>query len=370
MNNGAIEARRGQPVLFLGLLLVGWLLIRVVSWESPWPAVVGDHGPAALASAIGHERSANALQPPPPSPAQFDTLPIYAGPVPRLAPSGKKLPFAAHAETKASEHRAHFETDQRAVGHNLLRMAGVAQLPMPRSVASWIDRKPQIAPTNLAPLQKPWRIDSWLLLREGGTSALTGGARPASYGASQAGAVIAYRLSPSSRHDPAIYARASKALVTAGESEAALGVRAKPVGGLPVTVHAELRVTEYAGRVKLRPASFVSTGIDDVRIPLGLEASGYAQAGYVAGDFATAFADGRIDLTRDVEDNDSISLNAGAGAWGGAQRGATRVDIGPTLKLDFGLGDGRARVAADYRIRVAGNAEPSSGAAITLSAGF
>ena len=370
MNSGAIEARRGQPVLFLGLLLVGWLLIRVVSWESPWPAIVGNQEAAALASAIGNERSANALQPPPPPPAQADALPIYAGPVPMLAPPSQKLPIVAQTESRAGEHRAHFEADRRAVGHNLLWMAGMAQLPMPRSVATWMHRKPKAGSSSGGRAPKPWRIDAWLLLREGGSSALTGGARPASYGASQAGAVIAYRLAPSSRHDPAIYARASTALVTAGEAEAALGMRAKPVGGLPVTVHAELRATEYAGRVQLRPAAFVSAGIDDARMPLGLEASGYAQAGYVAGDFATAFADGRVDLTRDIEDNESLSLSAGAGAWGGAQRGAARVDIGPTLKLDLGLGDGRARVAADYRFRVAGNAEPSSGAAITLSAGF
>lgn len=370
MNDGAIEARRGQPVLFLGLLLVGWLLVRVVSWENPWPAITGIQEPAPLASAIGSERSAGTLHVPKPSPTQVETLPIYAGPVPMLAPPNQKLPIVEHAAKVASEHRDHFESDRRAVGHNLLWMAGMVKLPMPRSIATWIGRRPEAAPTNQARRQDPWRIDAWLLLREGGTSTLIGGARPASYGASQAGAVIAYRLAPSSKHDPAIYARASKALVTAGEAEAALGMRAKPVGGLPVTVHAELRATEYAGRVRLRPAAFVSTGIDDAPVPLGLEASGYAQAGYVAGDFATAFADGRIDLTRDVADNDFTSLSAGVGAWGGAQRGAARVDIGPTLKLDFGLGDGQARLAADYRFRVAGNAEPSSGAAITLSAGF
>lgn len=370
MSDRAIEARRGQPVLFLGLLLAGWLLIRVVSWESPWPAIPGFEEPVTLASAIESERSADALQPALPSPAQANAVPIYAGPVPMLAPPNQTSPNEAPAETKASEQRDHFEPDRRALGHSLLWMAGMAELPMPRSIATWMDRKPDARPAREALRQRPWRVDAWLLLREAGTPTLGSGARPASYGASQAGAVIAYRLAPSSRHDPAIYARASKALVTLGESEAALGMRAKPAGGLPVTVHAELRATEFAGQVRLRPAAFVSTGIDDARMPLGLEASGYAQAGYVAGDFATAFADGRIDLTRDIKDNDSISVRAGGGAWGGAQRGAARVDIGPTLTLDFGLGDGQARIAADYRFRVAGNAAPSSGAAITLSAGF
>lgn len=370
MNEGMIEARRGQPVLFLGLLLVGWLLIRVVSWESPWPAIPGIEEPVTLASAIDGKRSADVLQTALPSSAQEDALPIHAGPVSMLMPSGQKWPIKAQAEFKASEHRDHLETHRQAVAHNVLWMAGMAELSKPRGIATWIDRKPEAASTNQARLLKPWRIDGWLSLREGGTPPLTGGARPASYGASQVGAVVAYRLAPSSTHDPALYARASKALVTTGEAEAALGMRARPVGSLPVTVHAELRATEFSGRVQLRPAAFVSAGIDNARMPLGLEASGYAQAGYVAGDFATAFADGKIDLTRDIEDNERISVRAGAGAWGGAQRGAARGDIGPTLKLDFGLGDGQARLAADYRFRVAGNAEPSSGAAITLSAGF
>ena len=32
-----IARRQGQPVLFLGLLLAGWCLARLLLWESPWP---------------------------------------------------------------------------------------------------------------------------------------------------------------------------------------------------------------------------------------------------------------------------------------------------------------------------------------------
>ncbi len=65
-----------------------------------------------------------------------------------------------------------------------------------------------------------------------------------------------------------------------------------------------------------------------------------------------------------------FDLRAGAGAWGGAQEDAARLDIGPSASVSFQLGEGRGRLAADYRIRVAGDAEPSSGPALTLSAGF
>jgi hypothetical protein len=63
-------------------------------------------------------------------------------------------------------------------------------------------------------------------------------------------------------------------------------------------------------------------------------------------------------------------VSAGAGVWGGAQKGAARLDIGPTAAASFRLGESRGRVAADYRFRVAGEAEPRSGPALTLSAGF
>ena len=57
------------------------------------------------------------------------------------------------------------------------------------------------------------------------------------------------------------------------------------------------------------------------------------------------------------------------GDWG-AQEDAERLDIGPSAGLSFRIGAARGRVSADYRFRVAGDAEPSSGPALTLTAGF
>ena len=370
MSDRAVEARRGQPLLFLCLLLIGWLLIRAISWQSPWQAINQPIKSKTLAFSYEGEDTVAVGPQARPVPKYDQTVPSYAEPDPNPAPSSKQMPIFPIVKLTSRDQREHFGTGERVLEESLSRQTDVAQSHVPGGAGESIDRTLEAAPQYDADWLKAWRIDAWLLLRDGGTSALTGGGRPASYGASQAGAVIGYRLAPSSRHDPAIYARASKALVTAGETEAALGMRARPVGGLPLVLHAELRATESADQVRLRPAAFVSAGIENSQMPLGLEASGYAQAGYVAGDFATGFVDGRIDLTRDFEDNDPLLVRAGAGAWAGAQRGASRVDIGPMLKLDFGLGNGQARIAADYRFRVAGNAEPSSGAAITLAAGF
>ena len=91
---------------------------------------------------------------------------------------------------------------------------------------------------------------------------------------------------------------------------------------------------------------------------------------YVGGSFATAFVDGQGRVERPLGRFGEAEVSAGAGAWGGAQKGAARLDIGPTAAVTFRLGEARGRLAADYRFRLAGNAEPRSGPALTVSAGF
>ena len=49
---------------------------------------------------------------------------------------------------------------------------------------------------------------------------------------------------------------------------------------------------------------------------------------------------------------------------------AARLDVGPSAMVSFRLGEAQSRVAVDYRLRVAGDAAPASGPALTFSAGF
>jgi hypothetical protein len=197
---------------------------------------------------------------------------------------------------------------------------------------------------------------------------------PPSYGRSQAGGVIRYSLAPASPLRPQVYLRASAALTGAQEQEVAAGVSARPLTGLPLRLAVEARVGETARGTRLRPAAFAVTEFPPVRLPLGMRAEAYAQAGYVGGDYATAFVDGQARVERPLLRSSQTELSAGAGAWGGAQRDAARFDVGPTVAVSFRLGPrsfgGRGRVAVDYRFRVAGDAAPKSGPALTLSAGF
>ena len=75
------------------------------------------------------------------------------------------------------------------------------------------------------------------------------------------------------------------------------------------------------------------------------------------------FADGGCTLTRPLFGR----FSAGFGMWGGVQPGLYRVDAGPRVTMRV---RGNMRVHLDYRQRVAGNAEPGSGPAVTLAADF
>lgn len=75
------------------------------------------------------------------------------------------------------------------------------------------------------------------------------------------------------------------------------------------------------------------------------------------------FVDGALAITRPVYKN----ISAGFGVWGGAQPGLYRVDAGPRISMQVRK---NVRVHFDYRQRLAGNAQPGSGPAITLAADF
>ena len=215
-----------------------------------------------------------------------------------------------------------------------------------------------------------WSTAMWAYLREGSGLVAEAGTAPASYGRSQYGALASYALRPASPHRPALYARATSAVSDPREPEVALGLSARPLPRLPVTAHVEGRYGRRAGGTELRPAVFLVAQPQPVELPGKLRAEAYAQAGWVGGDFATGFADGQARVQRELASFDLGRVSAGGGAWGGAQRGASRLDIGTTASVDLELGEGSARLAIDYRVRVAGEARPGSGIAVTLATGF
>ncbi|MCA1748365.1 MAG: hypothetical protein LC634_02115, partial [Sphingomonadales bacterium] len=143
----------------------------------------------------------------------------------------------------------------------------------------------------------------------------------------------------------------------------------RPVERLPVEILAERRIAiEDGGRDAW--ALGVAGGIDGVGLPLGLELGGWAQAGIVGARSRDLYAEGAIGVRRPVIDAGRATLSVGAASWAAAQPGAARLDIGPEASLSFPVGDGAMRLGVSWRQRIAGNATPGSGPAITLGTDF
>ena len=222
-------------------------------------------------------------------------------------------------------------------------------------------------------LAKPRRfhVDAWLAWRPGtgiGRVA-TGGPAPTVYGGTQGGAAVRFDIATGGMA-PALYVRATHAPGLFAQSDLAAGVSARPILRLPVRLQAEARATRTGGETEVRPALIAVSGFAPVDLPAGFRLEGYGQAGWVGGRYATGFVDGQARLDRTAATLGGAQVRLGAGAWGGAQRFAGRLDVGPSLTLDLRQGGLPARVTVDYRVPIAGNARPGSGVAVMVATGF
>lgn len=363
---------RGAPLAMMGLVLSAWIGGRAMVWESPFPS------PASL---IPAGFTAIAAADPDASPAT-GTVPTATGsatPSRRAARGRSDGSFAM----LASGLTVGMDPDYAFAHQYLWRTALRSPVGAGRMAAVYVtdggDDAPFFAaspaPSATGRRAGRWSVDAWGFWRQGSDAAPISQGRVPIYGASQIGAVLQYRIDPENARDPRLYARAYRALVRRGESELALGASARPLPRVPVRLFGELRVTEGAFRTEGRPAVFAVTELAPQALPLGARLEAYAQAGWVGGEDATLFADGQASLSREVDQvaqatGDAMHLSLGAGAWGGAQEGAHRVDLGPTMRIDAMLSEVPARLSLDWRERVEGDADPGSGAAVTLSTRF
>jgi hypothetical protein len=206
-----------------------------------------------------------------------------------------------------------------------------------------------------------WSASAWLSVRPGtGLGAAPGGGQ---LGGSQAGARLAYMLDAGNRI--ALYGRLTAPLAGRGK-EAAAGVEWQPTS-LPMRLIAEQRVG-FDG-VRGGPGLGLVGGIDEA-LGGGFRFESYAQAGAVARERIEPYADGAARATRTLAEEGGVRLAVGGGAWGGAQRDAARLDLGPSATVALPLGDAHVRVALDWRQRVAGDALPGSGLALTIGSDF
>jgi hypothetical protein len=205
------------------------------------------------------------------------------------------------------------------------------------------------------------QMTAWALLRaqSPGTAGSQSLASGGSLGASQAGARLTYyftrQISASLRSTSDVGRRGG---------EVAAGVRVQPVAGIPLWVDAERRqrIGRFGGG-RSAFALFFEAGVYDRPMPLHLLLDAYLQGGVVGLRSRDRFIDGSLTLTRPVYKQ----FSAGLGVWGGAQPGIYRVDAGPRVTMRV---RNNVRVHFDWRQRLAGNALPGSGPAVTLAGDF
>lgn len=207
----------------------------------------------------------------------------------------------------------------------------------------------------------------WIFARgETGRSGLASGGQ---LGGSQAGVRLAYRIAELGPGALALAGRVSTPLSDTREAEAAMGIDWKPAAGLPLRLSVERRVA-IGAQGRNAWAAYAAGGFYRAGLPGGAEADGYAQAGVVGARSHDLFADGALRIGRPIALPAGKRLMLGAGAWGAAQPGAARLDIGPRAALSLPVGGMNVTGAAEWRIRVAGDARPGSGAAFSLAADF
>lgn len=206
-----------------------------------------------------------------------------------------------------------------------------------------------------------WAASAWLLTRGGANGTLTGG----QLGASQAGLRMTYLLDE--RRRVALAARIATPLRGRG-TEAAIGLDWQPTAA-PVHLVLEQRVGLDGARGG--PTALAIAGLNPTPIAAGFRLEAYAQGGVILRDGkAEGFGDGAARLARPVATLGGATLDLGLGAWAAGQRGAARVDAGPTLGVALPVAGRSVRVSLDWRQRVAGDARPGSGVALSVGSDF
>lgn len=344
--------RNGRPLRFLVVTLLGWSGFRAVAL---WQAAVPPGTPMPL-PLIGAAVASERADPMAWLRAPGDRPPIASWPTARaVAVAAPRLPVVP-------AHHGPPPPDQLALALAApVRFGSVVDAPAQQGAIT-----PPLRPTPVATTRSRLAGSAWLIARSGGAGGgtLTGG----QLGASQAGARLTYALGEGRR--VALSARIASPFHGQGK-EAGVGLDWQPTRA-PVHLIAEERVSLDSGHGG--PTVMAVGGLNPTPIAAGFRLEAYGEAGAIARPAAyggvEGFGDGAARLTRPIATLGKLRLDLGAGSWGAIQRGARRLDVGPTLGIVAPLGRKSMRLTLDWRGRVAGDARPGSGPALSLGTDF
>lgn len=365
---------RGHPLFALLFIVAGWIAVRGTLWESPFPPLARLPEVLRQASRPATRMTKESAVTPSASRAAMRAIPGNGTwhtrkivPLPRQRPMA---PSHLPVHPALSEPMPSRMVPTAAV-HELLLMAAFSPgfFPADRDAAPvWRGAAGRPPANPAASGLDRWSFDGWMFARRGSSSFSLAGLGP-SYGASQAGGVLRYRIGSGPQATSA-YVRASAALAGPEQSELAAGVSARPLADIPFQVMAEARAQRGPDRTAIAPAVALVSALPPMELPQDMTGELYAAGGYVGGAQRTAFFDLQAVADRAVGAGPGAGLRLGAGLWAGGQKGAQRADVGPRASVALAGAQAFVRVAADYRFRIAGNAAPDSGPAVTISASF
>ncbi|MEO5493082.1 MAG: hypothetical protein ABIR08_03545 [Sphingomonas sp.] len=315
----------GRPIRFLGATALGWVAVRAfVLWPTAVPAAI----PRALVPAAFADGAPPATGILPPRITDINATPWQ----PQTASVERLRPIVARMDATFAPN-----TSAVAIPSAGRAVAGAAAAP-PQSVLA---PPPAILATT-SPSANRWSASAWLVLRDGrGIAAGLGGGQ---LGGSQAGLRLAYTVDKARR--VAIVGRVATPLKGLGR-EAAIGVEWRPTA-LPIRLVAEYRVAFDGGANG--PAAGVIAGTGPAPLAMGFDLETYGQAGVVRRHRAEPFAEGAARLSRRMFAIGGAKVDLGLGGWGGAQRGAQRLDVGPSLGVRIPVAGKAIRASLDCGI--------------------
>lgn len=229
---------------------------------------------------------------------------------------------------------------------------------------------------ELASLRKQWRIEAYSLMRKGSTGAFAD--RPL-LGGGQSGGRAGYTLDPLAHRPLELFGRFNIAHdwldVDRKSAQAAIGAAWMPLGRKGPSVSAE-RLIAVGKDARAAWALRVAGGAwhaADSRMPLDLSA--YAEAGIVGAKRRDLYAGGQALALYPMLKGDKTRAGVGASVAGSVQDGnagrISRLEIGPGAQISRRIGaDATIELRAEYRVRIAGDAAPGSGPAVTVATRF
>lgn len=340
------RAAAAPPLRFLLIVLTTWIALRVVML-APWRSVPAVE--PARASPVA------------PSSRSFRGVGVAVARIAPLAPPPEGVSIARQSATNpARVPLSEAPSDRGYIVPTWPILPSVAV--MAPSIGMATVERVVIPPALATPSRnRRWSASAWLFVRrDGGGPALAPGG---TLGGGQAGGRLLYRLNRDARRPLSLSGRVYTPLRRTAGAEASLGFDWRPVAAFPVHLLAERR--QALGPDGRSAFALTLYGGHTARLPRGAELDLYGQAGIVGVESRDLFADGAARVRVPVG-----PIDVGGGVWGAAQPGAARVDAGPHVSVRLPVRTVNLRLSADWRFRLAGDAAPGSGPALTLGADF